>query len=65
MIADRNTSYMAETWGTTRLVTDYGAVELREVVHDNKNKKVQTEETELFSNDSSWDYGLEPNVING
>lgn len=65
MIADRNTSYMTETWGTTRLVTDYGAVELREVVHDNKNKKVQTEETELFSKDSSWDYGLEPNVING
>ena len=62
---DRNLSYMKETWGTTCLATDYGAFELREVLHDNKNKKVKTEETELFSDDSSWDYGLEPNVING
>lgn len=62
---DRDVAFMRESWGTTCLATDYGALELREVLHDNKNKKVKTEETELFSMDSSWDYGLEPNVING
>lgn len=63
--SDRNVEFMRETWGTTRLATDYHAFELREVLHDNKNKKVKTEETELFSDLSTWDYGLEPDVITG
>jgi hypothetical protein len=65
-MTDRNTQYMREMWGTTSLVTDYGALnELREVTHDNKNKKVRQEEKELFGSDSSWDYGLEPSILNG
>lgn len=62
---DRDVNYMREMWGTTSLVTDYNSLELREVVHDQKTKKVKKEEKELFSPDSSWDYGLEPNVIHG
>lgn len=64
-MTDRDSEYMKEMWGTTHLVSDYGALELREVVHDKKAKKVKSEETELFSDNSSWDYGLEPSVING
>jgi hypothetical protein len=63
--ADRVVSLMQEEFGTTSLVTDYGSLELREVLHDQKNKKMKTEDKELFSVESSWDYGLEPNVING
>jgi hypothetical protein len=62
---DRDVNYMRETFGTTCLATDYGALELREVIHDRKDKKVKTEDKELFSLESSWDYGLEPKVING
>jgi hypothetical protein len=62
-MTDRNATYMREMWGTTKLVTDYGALELREIVHDKKNKLPKTEETELFSADSSWEYGMEPIVI--
>lgn len=65
MISDRNNRYMKESWGTTKLITDYGSLELREIVHDSKNKKAKTEETELFSSDSSWEYGVEPTLING
>lgn len=62
---DRDVAYMREAFGTTSLVTDYGALELREIVHDQKNKKMKNEDMELFSPESSWDYGLEPNVITG
>ena len=65
-MTDRDTNYMREMWGTSRLITDYNSMdELREVTHDTKNKKVKTEEKELFSTDSSWDYGLEPAIFNG
>jgi hypothetical protein len=65
-MTDRDTSYMREMWGTTRLITDYDSMnELREVTHDSKNKKVKLEEKELFSTDSSWDYGMEPAILNG
>lgn len=64
-MTDRDSKYMREMWGTTKLITDYGSLELREVVHDEKSKKMKIEENELFSLDSSWDYGLEPTVING
>lgn len=63
-MTDRDPAYMKEMWGTTRLITDYNSLnELREVTHDIKNKRVKTEEKELFSLDSSWEYGLEPAVI--
>ena len=64
-MTDRDSAYMKEMWGTTHLVSDYGALELREVVHDKKSKRAKTEETELFSDESSWEYGVEPSVING
>lgn len=48
-MTDRDPKYMYEKWGTTHLTSDYGALELREVVHDKRNKKVKTEETEIFS----------------
>jgi len=65
-MTDRDTSYMREMWGTTRLITDYDSMnELREVTHDSKNKKAKLEEKELFSTDSSWDYGMEPAILNG
>jgi hypothetical protein len=39
--ADRVVSLMQEEFGTTSLVTDYGSLELREVLHDQKNKKMK------------------------
>jgi hypothetical protein len=63
-MTDRDPAYMFEMWGTTKLVTDYNSLnELREVTHDNKNKKVKTEEKELFSHESSWEYGIEPATL--
>lgn len=62
-MTDRNVQFMKETWGTTKLITDYGALELREIVHDQKTKKAKTEEKELFSPESSWEYGIEPTLI--
>jgi hypothetical protein len=63
-MTDRDTAYMREMWGTTSLITDYGSLdELREVTHDTKNKKVKKEEKELFSLESSWEYGIEPSVL--
>lgn len=65
-MTDRDTNYMREMWGTSKLITDYGSMdELREVTHDSKNKKAKLEEKELFSTNSSWDYGMEPAILNG
>tara|TARA_B100001939_G_C16869472_1_gene585687 strand:- start:722 stop:943 length:222 start_codon:yes stop_codon:yes gene_type:complete len=40
---DRDKNYMREMWGTTKLVTDYDALNekevLQEVMHDDLNKK--------------------------
>ena len=39
---DRDKKYMEETWGTTKLVTDYGDLPkkqvIQEVMHDDLNK---------------------------
>ena len=60
---DRNTQYMKDTWGTTRLITDY-VVEpkniLQEIMYDpaTTNKKVKTE---LFeTSEDEFSYGIEP-----
>lgn len=64
-MTDRNKSYMHEMWGTTKLVTDYGSLEkkelLQEVTTEKFIEKKEQKESELFD---SWDYGLESFTIN-
>ena len=65
---DRNTEYMKDTWGTTRLITDY-VIEpqkiLQEIMYDpaltdKKSKK------ELFeTSDDEFSYGVEPTYMIG
>lgn len=64
-MTDRNKDYMYETWGTTKLVTDYGSLEkkelLQEVTTEKFIEKKDQKESELFD---SWDYGLESFIKN-
>lgn len=54
---DRNREYMLQMWGTTKLVTDYGALDekitLQEIMHDDlpKDKKILKDD---------FEYGIEP-----
>ena len=67
---DRDKNYMFQTWGTTKLVTDYSPLTekkvLQEIVHDtapNHDLKKQTELHEKIRNDQDyddWEYGTEP-----
>jgi len=69
---DRNEDYMRETWGTTRLITDYWTQPkkkmLREIANDDITPKkhdfhVQNEIHEKIRNDDDyddWEYGTEP-----
>ena len=65
---DRNSDYMKEMWGTTKLVTDYqdNRKVIQEIMHDEipKNKYNLTEEMhKKIRNDNDyddWDYGTEP-----
>ncbi len=71
---DRDSLYMKENWGTTRLITDYGSMpderkqQLREIVNDDMNNKkhnlkMQAEFHEKIRNDDDyddWAYGTEP-----
>jgi hypothetical protein len=67
---DRNTDYMREMWGTTKLITDYAQEPsqrvLQEIMHDyapKHNFKKQTELHEKIRNDvdyDDWSYGTEP-----
>ena len=52
---DRDTKYMMDTWGTNRLITDYGEIKmkekmLREINEDEMTPKKMNKkkETELF-----------------
>jgi len=68
---DRDANYMRQTWGTTRLVTDYDANSqkriIQEVMHDlapQHNLKKQTDLHEKIRNHEDyddWEYGTEPN----
>ena len=64
-MTDRNSSYMKEMWGTTKLVSDYGSLSkkelLQEVTTEKFIEKKEQKENELFD---SWDYGLESFTIN-
>ena len=48
---DRDKKYMEETWGTTRLVTDYGDLPkkqvIQEVMHDDLNKDYEIPEDRM------------------
>jgi hypothetical protein len=60
---DRNAQYMKDTWGTTRLITDY-TIEpkniLQEIMYD-PGKADKKAKTELFeTSDDEFFYGIEP-----
>lgn len=67
---DRDTNYMREMWGTTKLITDYYPISskrvIQEIMHDLAPKhdlKKQTDLHERIRNDidyDDWDYGTEP-----
>jgi hypothetical protein len=71
-LSDRNIEYMKQTWGTTKLVTDYGVLEetkmLREINNDTLTPKkhdfiIQNEIHEKIRNQKDyddWEYGTEP-----
>ena len=67
--SDRDSNYMYDQWGTTRLVTDYQAQRmLREIYNDDITPKrhdfhIQKEIHEKIRNDNDyddWEYGTEP-----
>ena len=62
-ITDRDSKYMKEMWGTTRLVTDYDRDKkvLQEVMYDPANK-CKDSKVELFeeSDENEFEYGVEP-----
>ena len=67
--SDRDSNYMREMWGTTKLITDYQEKQLlREVDHEKNRKnlnkfKTQNEIHEKIRNDDDyddWEYGTEP-----
>jgi hypothetical protein len=67
---DRDSDYMHDMWGTTKLVTDYDCEKpkrvIQEVMHDLAPKhdfKKQIELHEKIRNDEDyddWEYGTEP-----
>jgi hypothetical protein len=68
---DRDSNYMREMWGTTKLITDYDSTPpkrvIQEIMHDIAPKhdfKKQYELHEKIRNDEDyddWSYGTEPN----
>ena len=48
---DRDKKYMEETWGTTKLVTDYDSLPkkqvIQEVMHDDLNKEYEIPENRM------------------
>lgn len=66
---DRDSNYMYNMWGTTKLVTDYQQPQkmLREISHEevqiDHHLKEQAEMHEKIRNDEDyddWEYGTEP-----
>ena len=73
---DRDSNYMKEMWGTTKLASDYGSMKQFDVYKEKKeflqeimnyethhDLKKQTELHENIRNDDDyddWDYGTEP-----
>lgn len=67
---DRDSNYMREMWGTTKLITDYNSNPpkrvIQEIMHDiapSHDFKKQCELHEKIRNDEDyddWSYGTEP-----
>jgi hypothetical protein len=68
---DRDSNYMHQMWGTTKLITDYTSITekrvLQEIAHDDISKKHHLKEQtmlhESIRNDEDyddWEYGTEP-----
>lgn len=67
---DRDSDYMMQMWGTTKLITDYNSMGqkrvIQEIMHDTAPKhdfKKQVELHEKIRNDEDyddWSYGTEP-----
>jgi hypothetical protein len=67
---DRNSNYMRQMWGTTKLVTDYDQKPTTRVIQEFMNDKApkhdlkkQTDLHEKIRNDEDyddWEYGTEP-----
>jgi hypothetical protein len=63
-ITDRDTNYMKEMWGTTKLITDYELNDkkvLQEVMYD-PAKKSKLNHQDIFENcdENDFEYGVEP-----
>jgi len=77
---DRNTEYMKQMWGTTKLASDYGSMQKINVYEEKKeflqeimdyeqkhDLKKQSQLHEKIRNDEDyddWDYGTEPTYGN-
>lgn len=58
---DRDSKYMKEMWGTTKLVTDYTSSRvLQEVMYDPANKTKNTQDLFEEQDENDLEYGLEP-----
>jgi hypothetical protein len=60
---DRNTQYMKDTWGTTKLITDYGSEPkkiLQEIMYDPALTEKSTKQELFETNDDEFSYGIEP-----
>lgn len=58
---DRDSKYMKEMWGTTKLVTDYTPSRvLQEVMYDPANKTKNTQDLFEEQDENDFEYGLEP-----
>lgn len=67
---DRDSNYMRQMWGTTKLITDYHSLDqkrvIQEIMHDTAPKhdfRKQVELHEKIRNDDDyddWSYGTEP-----
>jgi hypothetical protein len=67
---DRNSNYMRQMWGTTKLVTDYEQKPTTRVIQEFMNDRApkhdltkQTDLHEKIRNDEDyddWEYGTEP-----
>jgi len=60
---DRNTQYMKDTWGTTKLITDYGSEPrkiLQEIMYDPALTEKSTKQELFETSDDEFSYGIEP-----
>lgn len=60
---DRDTEYMKQMWGTTRLITDYTPQPkkiLQEIMYDPALSEKTTKQELFETNDEEFSYGIEP-----